>query len=78
MDTTTRQIYPVAEKPPRIGYAIAEILAALPISRTAFYAAVGRGEIRLMKIGGRSFVPAAEVERLMRGLPADPPRDSAA
>jgi Helix-turn-helix domain len=56
----------------RIGYSVAEFLERFPLGKTSFYAAVARGEIRTIKIGGRTFVPAAEVERLARGdiLPA--------
>ncbi len=56
----------------RIGYSVAEFLERFPLGKTSFYAAVARGEIRTIKIGGRTFIPAAEAERLARGeiLPA--------
>jgi excisionase family DNA binding protein len=38
---------------------------SLGIGRTAFYALVRAGEIRLIKLGKRSLVPCAELERLV-------------
>ena len=38
------------------------------IGTTAFYAAVKRHGIRLVKLGGRSLVPMAEVERIVAEL----------
>jgi hypothetical protein len=41
------------------------------IGTTAFYAAVKRYEIKLVKLGGRSLVPIAEVERVVAQLIAE-------
>ena len=38
---------------------------ALGIGRTAFYAMVARGELTLIKIGKRSLVPYADLQRLV-------------
>lgn len=38
---------------------------SLGIGRTAFYALVRTGEIRLIKLGSRSLVPCTELERLV-------------
>jgi excisionase family DNA binding protein len=37
------------------------------ISPATFYKYVNLGKIRVVKIGGRTLVPAAEVERLLSG-----------
>ena len=37
------------------------------ISPASFYKYVGLGKIRVVKIGGRTLVPAAEVDRLLSG-----------
>lgn len=44
---------------------------SLGIGRTAFYALVRSGEIRLIKLGKRSLVPCAELERLVAERLAD-------
>ncbi len=49
---------------------IAEFLQRVPIKRTAFYAAVKRGDIRVVRIGGRTLIPTDEIERLVRGTDA--------
>lgn len=47
---------------------------ALGIGRTAFYAMVSRGELTLIKIGKRSLVPYADLQRLVTVTPnADSP-----
>lgn len=38
---------------------------SLGIGRTAFYALVRAGEIRMIKFGKRSLVPCSELERLV-------------
>jgi len=37
------------------------------ISTATFYKYVGLGKIRVVKLGGRTLVPAAEVDRLLSG-----------
>lgn len=50
---------------------------ALGIGRTAFYAMVARGELNLIKIGKRSLVPYADLQRLVTPKPASPASNQA-
>ena len=50
-----RLLYPVPEARERLG----------GISHTTFYQLVGLGQLRLTKIGRRSFVSRAELERFV-------------
>jgi excisionase family DNA binding protein len=45
-------------------YRINDACQILQISRSHLYELISRGEIRLIKIGGRSLIPATEVARL--------------
>jgi excisionase family DNA binding protein len=45
-------------------YRIDEACHCLGIGRTSLYALVKSGELKLIKIAGRSLVPASEIERL--------------
>ena len=47
-------------------FTIEEARAILGLGRNATYAAVKRGEIPAVRIGGRWLVPRAELERLLR------------
>ena len=37
------------------------------ISRTSFYKYVSKGQIRIVKIGGRTLIPVKEMARLLNG-----------
>lgn len=41
--------------------------ATLDISRSFFYALRRRGEIQTVKLGGKTFVPVRELDRIVRG-----------
>jgi excisionase family DNA binding protein len=45
---------------------VLDACAALGISRTSLYELVKRGELKLIKIAGRTLVPRSELERLTR------------
>ena len=53
------------EKP--LAYRVKEFCRRVGISPATFYKYVSLGKIRVVKIGGRTLVPAAEVERLLTG-----------
>jgi excisionase family DNA binding protein len=42
-----------------------DALRQLSISRATLYKLIGSGEIRLVKIGGRSLIPDSEIRRLI-------------
>lgn len=47
-----------------LAYRINDACQILQISRSHLYELIARGEIRLIKIGCRSLIPATEIERL--------------
>lgn len=52
----------------RLNYRVNEACQRLSIGRSTFYELVARGEIRLIKIGARSLVPAEELDNFQRRL----------
>lgn len=51
---------------PKYAYRVDEACAALGIGRTALYALSKSGELKLIRIAGRTLVPRSELERLTR------------
>ena len=47
------------------GWRVADALRQLSISRGTLYKMAGSGQIRLVKIGGRTIVPDSEIRRLV-------------
>ena len=45
-------------------YTVSDACAALGIGRTSLYALAKSGELKLIKIAGRTLVPRSELERL--------------
>lgn len=58
---------PIAEAEKPLAYRVKQFCQRAGISPATFYKYVGLGKIRVVKIGGRTLVPAAEVERLLSG-----------
>lgn len=52
--------------PPKFAYRVDEACHALGIGRTSLYELVKSGELKLIKIAGRTLVPHSELERLTR------------
>jgi excisionase family DNA binding protein len=50
-----------------LAYRVSPFCEAIGIGRTTFYDLVKRGKIRVVRIGGRTLVPASEAERLLAG-----------
>ena len=56
----------VGEAAGKRAYRIDEACHCLGIGRTSLYELVKTGELKLIKIAGRSLVPRSEIERLTR------------
>lgn len=54
----------------RATYTVDETAALLGIDRKGAYAAIKRGEIRAIKLGGRIVVPMAAIEQMLNGSAA--------
>jgi excisionase family DNA binding protein len=55
------------ENGPPLAFQVKPFCRSVGISPATFYKYVALGRIRVVKIGGRALVPAAEVERLLGG-----------
>lgn len=53
-----------ASSAPRYAFPVNDACYALGIKRTSLYALAKRGQLRLIKIAGRTLVPRSEIERL--------------
>jgi excisionase family DNA binding protein len=49
----------------RAAFTIVEAAERLTISRSSLYRLIGRNQIRVVKIGHRSVIPAEEISRLL-------------
>jgi excisionase family DNA binding protein len=49
---------------PKHAYSVAEALTMVPLSRNAFYAAVKKGDIPSVRVGGRVLIPRAPFDRM--------------
>jgi excisionase family DNA binding protein len=45
----------------------------LGLARSSLYAAMGRGEVRAVRIGGRVTIPSSEIDAIAAGRPRRPP-----
>ena len=50
---------------PRLAVSIPKACAAIGLGRTAFYALVKAGQIRVVKLGRRTLVPMEELAKLL-------------
>jgi excisionase family DNA binding protein len=50
-----------------LAYRVKDFCSRIGISASTFWKLVSRGEIRVVRIGGRTLVPASEVTRLLSG-----------
>jgi excisionase family DNA binding protein len=57
----------MAHSQARAALRVNEFCRLVGVSRTSFYKAVNSGAIRVIKIAGRTLVPADEVSRLLSG-----------
>jgi excisionase family DNA binding protein len=53
----------------KLAYRIPEAVAAIGISRTGIYELIKAGRLRVRKVGTRTLIERAELERMVRELP---------
>jgi len=51
-------------------FSVADASSGLGISTATLYRMVGRGDIKVVKVGSRTLVPMKEVERILEGRSA--------
>jgi excisionase family DNA binding protein len=49
----------------RAAYSPSEFASLFGCARSTVYAAIGRGELHSVKLGGRRLIPASEIRRLL-------------
>lgn len=55
----------VRQAPEKLAYSINEACAASSLGRTKLYELIAEGELDLVRIGGRSVIPAASLRALI-------------
>lgn len=60
------------ELPKKMAYSIKEITALCAVSRSLIYREISEGRLRIVKLGKRSLVLAADLEAWMTKLPRSP------
>lgn len=53
----------------QVAYSVSEVLKTVGISRTTFYALAKSGQIKVRKLGTRSFVLAKDLDAWLDSLP---------
>lgn len=54
-------------EPQKIAYSIREAVAATSLSKTTLYAKIAANELRAVRVGGRTVIPAESLHALIRG-----------
>jgi excisionase family DNA binding protein len=54
---------------PRLGFTMDEAAIASSLSRRSLYRAVARGDLRRVKVGNRTLIPAGDLAALCGGVP---------
>jgi excisionase family DNA binding protein len=49
----------------RVAFSPGEAALALGLARSSVYAALARGDLRSVRVGGRRLVPRSEIERIL-------------
>jgi excisionase family DNA binding protein len=54
---------------PALAYRVADVCKSIGLSVSTVYDLIARGELRAVKLAGRTVVPAAELQRLLDEAP---------
>ncbi len=54
-------------QPPKIAYSLKEAVAATSLSKTTLYAKIAANELRAVRVGGRTVIPAESLYALIHG-----------
>ena len=53
---------------PKVAYSIPQFCEITTLGRSLTYEEIGKGNLRVVKVGRRTLIPASEVERWLRRL----------
>lgn len=53
--------------PPKLAYSIREAVAATSLSKTTLYAKIAANQLRAVRVGGRTVIPAESLHALIHG-----------
>lgn len=53
--------------PPKLAYSIREAVTATSLSKTTLYAKIAANELRAVRVGGRTVIPADSLHALIKG-----------
>lgn len=60
-------MHPNTNDPPKLAYSIREAVAATSLSKTTLYAKISANELRAVRVGGRTVIPAESLHALIHG-----------
>ena len=60
-------MHPNTNDPPKLAYSIREAVTATSLSKTTLYAMIAANELRAVRIGGRTVIPAESLHALIHG-----------
>ncbi len=64
------QIFPISASEAQLGYSIKNAARAVDCSERTIYNLVDAGKLRMVKVGRRSIIPAADLRALIEGKAA--------
>lgn len=60
-------MHPNTNDPPKLAYSIREAVTATSLSKTTLYAKISSNELRAVRVGGRTVIPAESLHQLIQG-----------
>lgn len=60
-------MHPNTDGPPKLAYSIREAVTATSLSKTTLYAKIAANELRAVRVGGRTVIPAESLHALIHG-----------
>ncbi|GAA0648394.1 hypothetical protein GCM10009424_25960 [Sphingomonas ursincola] len=57
----------MTNQPQKLAYSIREACAASSLGRTTIYAHIAAGRLRVVRVGGRTLIPAEELQAFIKG-----------
>lgn len=68
---------PLSSTSPKLAYSIREACNASSLGRTTIYAHIAAGRLKVVRVGGRTVIPAESLLALLSGAAVAPAADGA-